>query len=157
MFFSLLIVTLLVAILVSYLVARAFDKPITAILERIVGSEMAGAWAKYMKFAIFVVGISGGVRIYDLEGYLQQPMVKTPEGLMPSMPQTTLTPERWVLEVYRTIIETLQALAWLLLLFFLFAMIAYVIVRIWGHRTDNRQGDASSPDANVSSNKKELP
>ncbi len=134
MFFALLIVTLLVSLLVCYLVARAFDKPITTILERIVGPEIAGAWAKYMKFAIYVVGVSGGVRIYDLERYLPQPESYTPEGRPIPMPSLTLTPERWLLEIYRTVIETLQALAWMLLLFFLFALIAYVIVRIWGGR-----------------------
>ncbi len=135
MFFALLIVTLLVAAMVSYLVARAFDKPILTILERIVGPEMAGAWAKYMKFAIYVVGISGGVRIHGLESYLPQPKTKMPNGVMePVTQQLALTPERWVLEVYRTVIETLQALAWMLLIFFLFALVAYVIVRIWGGR-----------------------
>ena len=134
MFFALLIVTLLVSLLVCYLVARAFDKPITTILERIVGPEIAGAWAKYMKFAIYVVGVSGGVRIYDLERYLPQPESYTPDAKPIPMPSLTLTPERWLLEIYRTVIETLQALAWMLLLFFLFALIAYVIVRIWGGR-----------------------
>ncbi len=135
MFFALLIVTLLVATLVSYLVARAFEHPILTILERIVGPEMAGAWAKYMKFAIYVVGVSGGVRIYGLESYLPQPKTKMPNGVMePVTQQLALTPERWVLEVYRTVIETMQALVWMLLVFFLFALIAYVIVRVWGGR-----------------------
>jgi len=134
MFFALLIVTLLVAAFVSWLVARAFDRPITTILERIVGPEMAGAWAKYMKFAIYVVGVSGGVRIYELERYLPQPEPKIPGGVVEPPYQLTLTLERWVLEVYRTVIETLQALAWMLLIFFLFALVAYVIVRIWGGR-----------------------
>jgi hypothetical protein len=42
-----------------------------------------------------------------------------------------LTQDRWVLEIYRTIIETLQGIAWLLLVFFVFALIAYVIVRVF--------------------------
>ena len=143
MFFALLIVTLLVSLLVCYLVARAFDRPITTILERIVGAEMAGAWAKYLKFAIYVVGVSGGVRIYDLERYLPQPESYTPEGKPIPPYQLTLTPERWLLEIYRTVIETLQALAWMLLLFFLFAMIAYVVVRIWGGRKGERKEETS--------------
>ena len=40
-----------------------------------------------------------------------------------------LNSERWTLEVYRTIIETLQSLAWMYLVVFIFALIAYVIVR----------------------------
>jgi hypothetical protein len=35
------------------------------------------------------------------------------------------------LEVYRTIIESLQGIAWLLLVFFVIALLAYVIVRIF--------------------------
>ena len=40
-----------------------------------------------------------------------------------------LTADRWLLELYRTVIETLQGIPWLLLVFFAFALIAYVIVR----------------------------
>jgi hypothetical protein len=40
-----------------------------------------------------------------------------------------LNSDRWVLEIYRTIIGTLQSAAWLLFVFFVFALIAYVIVR----------------------------
>jgi hypothetical protein len=40
-----------------------------------------------------------------------------------------LTAEAWTLEIYRTVIGTLQSLAWMLLLVFVFALIAFVIVR----------------------------
>jgi len=40
-----------------------------------------------------------------------------------------LTGERWMLEIYRTLLETLQSIAWMLLIFFVFALIAYVVVR----------------------------
>jgi len=142
MFFALLIVTFLVALLVSFLVARAFEKPIITILDRIVGAEMATAWAKYMKFAIYVVGISGGVRIYELEKYLEPTETVNFPGAKPTVYELTLTPERWVLEIYRTIIETLQALAWMMLVFFLFALVAYVIVRIWGGKKEDKADDA---------------
>lgn len=36
---------------------------------------------------------------------------------------------RWGLELYRTFFGTLQSIAWMLLVFFLFSLIAYVIVR----------------------------
>jgi len=41
-----------------------------------------------------------------------------------------LTAERWTLEIYRTIIESLQSLAWMCPVVFLFALGAYVVVRI---------------------------
>ncbi len=121
MFFTLLLVTFALAIVTSFIIAKFFDKPIGKILNRIIAEDISTAWQKYIKFAIYVVGISGGVRVWELEKYLQ-PQDK-------SAPQIVLTNERWILEIYRTIIETLQSTAWMLLVFFLFAMIAYVIVR----------------------------
>lgn len=44
------------------------------------------------------------------------------------------------LEVYRTVIGTLQSLAWMLLVFFGFALIAYVVVRGLQLRRQGRQG-----------------
>jgi hypothetical protein len=42
----------------------------------------------------------------------------------------SLSFDRWIFELYRAAIETLQGIAWMLLVFFVFALIAYVIVRI---------------------------
>jgi hypothetical protein len=42
--------------------------------------------------------------------------------------------DRWVLELYRTVIEAMQAMAWMLLVFFVCALIAYVIVRVFEMR-----------------------
>ena len=38
--------------------------------------------------------------------------------------------DRWIFEIYRTVILTLQSIAWMLLVFFVIALIAYVIFRI---------------------------
>ncbi|MDX1739723.1 MAG: hypothetical protein R3178_00455 [Rhodothermales bacterium] len=121
MFIWLLIVTFVIAIVVSYIVARIFRHPIERILNRIVAEELGAAWEKYITFAIYVVGVSGGVRVYQLERYL------VPDA--PDAEPLLLTGERWTLEVYRTIIETLQSVAWMLLVFFLFALIAFVVIR----------------------------
>ena len=132
MFLVLLIVTFLVAIGVSFLVVRLFAGPIDGILKRIVADDISFAWLKYMKFAIYVVGISKGVRVWELERYI------TPARSDEKAQILQLTEERWVLEIYRTIIETLQGIAWMLLVFFGFALIAYVIVRVFEvkHRSD---------------------
>lgn len=121
MFFTLLIVTLLISIVVSFAVVRLFDRPVGSILRRIVADELSGAWHRYIKFAAYVVGISGGVRIHELERYISAPK-KDEEVLV-------LTPERWTLEVYRTVIETIQGIAWMLLLVFVVALVAYVLAR----------------------------
>jgi len=121
MFFTLLLVTFTLSIAVSFGVVKTFDKPIAAIFNRIIQNQISSVWQKYIKFAAYVVGISGGVRIYQLERYISAPHKDT-EVLV-------LNSERWTLEVYRTIIETLQSLAWMYLVVFIFALIAYVIVR----------------------------
>jgi len=121
MFFTLLAVTLAISISVSYVVVCIFDQPISAIFTRIIRDEISKAWVKYVKFAAYVVGISGGVRIYSLERYISAPH-NNQEILV-------LNSERWILEVYRTIIETLQSIAWMYLVVLIFALIAYVIVR----------------------------
>lgn len=121
MFLTLLIVTFIIALSVSYLVAKLFESSVSKILARIVKDEISAAWERYLKFAIIVVGLSGGVRIWELERYIS-PRFDTERLLV-------LNVERWVLEVYRTIIGTLQSLAWLLLVFFLVALIGYIIIR----------------------------
>lgn len=121
MFITLLVINFAIALVVCYIIARLFRKPIDGILQRLVAEELYKAWSKYITFAIYVVGISGGVRIWDLEKYIAP---KT-AGSTP----LELTSDRWVLEIYRTVIGTLQSDAWMLLLFFIFALIAFVIVK----------------------------
>ena len=121
MFFTLLLVTFGLSVAVSFGVVQLFKKPIGEIFHRIIKDPISVAWQKYITFATYVVGISGGVRIYQLERYISA-RHKDTEIL-------ELTIERWTIEVYRTIIETLQSIAWMYLVIFIFALIAYVIVR----------------------------
>ena len=121
MLLTLLPATLVIAIMVSHIVVRLFHQPIAAILRRLVTEELGSAWQRYVTFAIYVVGVSGGVRVWELEKYV------TPRG-KDSAP-IVLNADRWTLEIYRTVIETLQSIAWMLLVFFVAALIAYVVVR----------------------------
>ena len=123
MFLTLLLVTFVISVAVSFAVASIFRRPIERILKRIIADEISDAWVRYITFGLYVVGISSGVRVYELERYITRPPVENAEIL-------SLTMERWVLEVYRTIIGALQGLAWVLLLFFVVALIAFVVVRI---------------------------
>lgn len=124
MFLLLLTVTLLIALGVSLIVVWIFTKPIDSILNRIIPDDISSAWLRYLKFAIVVVGVSAGVRIYEIEKYI------TPQRHEQEPRILELTSERWILELYRTVIEALQGIAWMLLVFFVFALIAYVIVRL---------------------------
>ena len=123
MFLTLLLVTFLISAVVSFLVVWLFTRPIGRILRRIIADEISEAWIKYITFGLYVVGISSGVRINQLERYITRPPVENAEVV-------SLTLERWVLEVYRTVISALQGLAGVLLIFFIVTLIAFVIVRI---------------------------
>jgi hypothetical protein len=120
MFVTLLLITFIIAAATSTVIALLFSKPVKKILGRLVTEDLAPTWQRYLLFAIYVVGISGGVRVWDIEKYI------TPdkEGKL-----LVLNSDRWVIEVYKTVIGTLQSVAWMLLIFFLFALIAYVVVR----------------------------
>lgn len=121
MFFTLLIVTFVIALGVAHGAVRLFDRPIRMILGRIVAEELSGAWARYIQFAAYVVGVSGGVRIHELERYISAPH-RDEEVLI-------LNAERWTLEIYRTVIGTLQGIAWMFLVVFIVALLAYVLAR----------------------------
>jgi hypothetical protein len=125
MFYALLIVTLAVALVTALAVVRFFDSTIRQILRSVIGPELADAWAKYLSFAIVVVGVSGGVRLWELEKYIANPV-----GAGKEVAVMVLSGERWVLEIYRTLIETLRSISWLMLLFFLAAMVAYVVMKV---------------------------
>jgi hypothetical protein len=133
MVLSLLLVTFLVAVLVSFGVAALFRNSLRTILNRILSADLAGAWNRYITFAIYVVGVSGGVRIWEIEKYIT-PRVENEAPIV-------LTSDRWLLEIYRTVIATLQSTAWMLLVVFAVALIAVVIVR----GQEMRHGKESGP------------
>lgn len=123
MFYLLLVGTFLIAFVVSTIVVHIFSTPLDNILKRIMQDNISSAWVKYLKFAMYVVGISSGVRIHSIERYITAPDFK--DAVI-----VELNTERWVLEVYRTVIGSLQGIAWMLLAFFVFALIAFVIVKL---------------------------
>ena len=134
MVITLLVSTFAVAFAVASIVVFIFHKPIDAILKRVVPADISYAWTRYLRFAIYVVGIGGGVRVWSFEKYLtaQEPYKELVQ----------LTPDRWMLEIYETVIGTLQSAAMVLLVFFVFALIAVVLVRIFetrGTKTEDQK------------------
>jgi len=120
MFITLLASILALSALVCFILTMVFRGQLNRILQRLVGEEIFSAWSRYLLFALYVVGISGGVRVWELDRYI------TPGK---DQPIIELTPDRWFLEFYKTIIGTLQSVAWMLLLFFLVALIAFIIIK----------------------------
>jgi hypothetical protein len=136
MFLFLLFATFAAALVVSFAVMLLFKKPIDSVLRRIIADEISAAWSKYMKFAILVVGVSAGVQLRDLEKYINPTLGgREVQTVSPSF-------DRWIFELYRAAIETLQGIAWMLLVFFVFALIAYVIVRLGEVRKEQGSSEA---------------
>jgi hypothetical protein len=132
MFITLLLVTFVISAAVAAVVAAWFANPIRRILGQIVDEEITFAWTMYLRFAVLVVGISSGVRIFQLERYI------TPTFGPENAEVLELTRDRWVLEIYRTVIGTMQGIAWVLLVFFVVALLALVVVRFGESRARRR-------------------
>ncbi len=136
MFLLLLVTTLGVALLTSAIVVFFFKKPIRQILNRIIGEEIAEGWQRFLLFAVYVVGVSSGVQIWKLEQYVH-PQPTGPDGKSVAL---TLDGASMALEVYRTIIQVLQGVAWALLVFFVVALIAFAITR----RAESHRGEGGA-------------
>lgn len=128
MFIYLLLISLFLAFVVSFIVSRVFNKPIKSILGSIVECDMVSSWSRYINFAMLVVGVSSGVQIDSLERYI------TPHRFDKDAKIITLNPERLILELYETIIQTLQGISCALLAFFFFSFMAYLVIRIFWFR-----------------------
>ena len=121
MFVLLLLVTFSIAAAACFVVTRMFDRPLAGIMSRLIPDELAVAWQRYVLFGLYLVGVNGGVRIWEFEKY-----VLPPGGARLPL---DLTADRWALEVYRTLMGTLQSVAAVLLGLFVVALFAYLAVR----------------------------
>ena len=128
MFLSLLLMTFVISIIVCNICVLIFSKPLKLILNRLINEDIYIAWLRYIKFAIYIVGISTGVRINSIEQYINPSQYLENSKIIP------LTYSRLFLEIYRTVIGSLSGIAWLLLVFFIFALLAYVIVKAFEMR-----------------------
>ncbi len=132
MFLWLLLTSFVVAVLCALLTIYIFRTALVKTLTRIVGEDLALSWKKFIQFALFVVGVSGGIRVWDLEKYL-------PAATPDSRP-VVLTNERWVLELYSVVINTVQSMAWMLFVFFLFTLVTIGILRIFEMKSEKKPG-----------------
>lgn len=125
MFVALFAASFVLALALSITVAWLSREAIDSILRRfVVDRAVRAGFEKYIRFAIVVVGISGGTRVRVLQEYLAA------SDLNKEAMAAQLTQEFWVMEIYRTILGTLEAIAGLLLVCIFMALIAPVVVRM---------------------------
>ena len=90
------------------------EDALAELLQRIIQDEISTAWERYLRFAIYVVGISSGVRVWDLEKYIT-PSARGDGKII------ELTRERWMLESFRSVMSSLEGTVMLLRVFHLCA------------------------------------
>ncbi len=122
MFIIYLLLTFSISLLLSLGVARMFRPSMNKIMNRIIADEVSGSWIGYLKYAMVVVGVSGGVPLYQLENVLNS-------GRLPDSPKVIMDMNFFLFEAFRSVINTLQSLAWVLLFFFFTTLIAVIIVK----------------------------
>jgi hypothetical protein len=127
-FYALFLVQLAVAFAASFLAAVLFDRATGAVFVRAFGEEVGRGWRWLVRFAVLVVGVASGVRLYDLERYAEA-------GEAPR-----LNAAEWLLEVYRSAIGALESAVWALLLFFL----VILFVALLGRRAE-RPAEPAAP------------
>jgi hypothetical protein len=125
MFVALFVVSFVLALTLSVIAAWISREAIDSILRRFVrDAAVRAGFEKYIRFAIVAVGISAGTRVRALQEYIAAP------DWNKAALTAALTQEVWVIETYRTIVGTLEGIAWLLLACIFAALIAPVILRM---------------------------
>ena len=125
MFVTLFLASFLLALALSVTIAWISREAIDAVLRRFVAdSVVRRGFEKYIRFAIVVLGISGGTRVKPLQEYISAAEYNK------AALQAALTQEFWAIELYRTVLGTLESVAGLLLLCIFLTLIAPAVLRM---------------------------
>ncbi|MDD5657164.1 MAG: hypothetical protein PHF00_07910 [Elusimicrobia bacterium] len=104
-----LISVFLSSLAVSACVVWIFSALMDGVLARLAAGETAAAWSLFTKFALFVVGFTGGLRLTDMEPLL-------------ASARPPINSAQILLEVFRAVTGALVASAWMLLVIFAAAL-----------------------------------
>lgn len=119
---------------VSGAVVYAFSGPLEGVIGRILQAELAWAWSKYARFALFAASLAGGLRLNELG----------------ALTQGQLDATRSLLEVFKSAAGCLQSASWTLLAMFGAALAASLGAQAYGQlrgtgpaRTDGERRHAA--------------
>ena len=125
MFVLLFLASFVVSLALSLFIAYISRDAVDSILRRFVADDAVRVgFEKYIRFGIVVVGIVGGTRVRALQEYIAA------ASWNKAALEAALTQEVWVMEMYRTIIGTLEGLVLLLLICILLAFIVPAVNRM---------------------------
>jgi hypothetical protein len=140
MFIALFGASFVLALVLSATIAWLSREALDTILRRfVVDPVVRSGFEKYIRFAIVVVGISSGTRVKPLQEY-----ISAAEWNKPAL-QAALTQEFWTLELYRTVMGTLEGVAGLLLLCIFLALMAPAVLRMLKVEPPKKLGQHEKP------------
>lgn len=119
----------LVAVAVPGAVVYAFSDALDGVIGGIVEPGLASAWSRYARFALFVTGMTGGLRLMELPGITQQ---------------GAATSSRALIEVFKTMAGCLTAGMWTLLAIMGGCLAAYAGLQAYGSLRRTRLAQAAT-------------
>lgn len=139
-------VSFLLALGLSFGMAKLCKNPVEAISNHSLAKNISAGAAKYLQLAIALAGVSRGARVRLLQEYMGAPAYNKPELA------AQLTQELWAIALYHTIVDALLGIAWLLAVSALLAMFVVIAIRrsrmTWllaGHEDERPADDAPRP------------
>lgn len=71
-FFAIFSITLLLSICTSLLLIKVLSPVINSTINKMFVYEMQHVWRKYVQIALFIIGTSSGVNVYNLQKFFQE-------------------------------------------------------------------------------------
>ena len=109
------LISFVTAGLVSFCVASVCEKPLSILMRRITQNETSRAFARYVKYATCLVGISHGVTVNPL-GF----------ELVTHILERDYDYQQWLLFLQAGIMVTLTAIAYMYFALVILSLIAYI-------------------------------
>ncbi len=126
------------AVAIAACVVALFSQSIDEAVSRVVPEELAAAWRRYVKFALFTVTLVGGMRLSDLAVFVIQRTAASPP----------VTAAQSLLEVFRAVAGSLVAASSLLLVIFVATLAIDASIRVfWFQREKSEKAAAQKPRA----------
>lgn len=126
MFYSLLLSSLVTSIILSLIVVSLFKKSVESMLSKVIEVDIYSEWSKYISFVMYVVGITSGIKISELQKFTENTSFLNPDYF---------NFEKVALNVFLSAKETAQSLAWLLFVFYMVVLISLVIIKIFSKKS----------------------
>ena len=135
----LVVIPLVCAIVISFCVVKVFNKPVSAIFTRIIPDAISASFTKYVRYATYFFGISGGLighlaEVYMPDTYWSELALESQTSGLDDEFVTEFRDNLWITMIYGLIMirisGTLHAIAQMYLVLFVVVVIAYITVKI---------------------------